>query len=79
MQRRRLLLSTRTQVSLVADLQRALDGSDVQVMALEDVAGETSVTVDAAFISRDITGLSLKAACWKSWRPVTACCGVHLS
>lgn len=60
MQARRLLLSARTQHGLDAELRSALDGSGVQVVALQDVAGETSVTVDAAFISRDITGLSLK-------------------
>ncbi len=60
MQARRLLLSACTQHSLAADLQLALQGSSVQVVTLEAVVDDDRVQVDAAFISRDITGLSLK-------------------
>jgi phosphoglycerate dehydrogenase-like enzyme len=72
---RRLLLSAHTRDTLATELQRALQGSDVQTVTLEDAAGDETITVDAAFISRDITGLSLKhlvlddlAACYRVLR-----------
>ena len=57
---RRLLLSARTRDTLGAELQRALEGSGVQAVTLEEAAADETITVDAAFISRDVTGLSLK-------------------
>ncbi len=68
---RRLLLSAKTAAGLAADLQ----GMNVQVVTLEAAAADDSVQVDAAFISRDVTGLSLKhvvlddlAACYRVLR-----------
>lgn len=57
---RKLLLSAKSQASLAADLQPLLQGSGVEVVTLEAAAADDAVQVDAAFISRDVTGLSLK-------------------
>ncbi|MFY9512127.1 MAG: D-2-hydroxyacid dehydrogenase, partial [Rubrivivax sp.] len=52
---RRLLLSAATQQALAGRLPAA-----VQVCVLEDIVDDDAQQVDAAFISRDITGLSTK-------------------
>ncbi len=71
----RLLLSARTQAALGDTLSNALQGKALQVVTLEDAAADDTLAVDAAFISRDITGLSLKhvvledlAACYRVLR-----------
>ena len=53
---RKLLLSAKTAAGLAAELQRL----PVEVVTLEAAAADDAVQVDAAFISRDVTGLSLK-------------------
>lgn len=53
---RRLLLSAKTAASMATGLQPL----GVEVVKLESAAADDSVQVDAAFISRDVTGLSLK-------------------
>jgi phosphoglycerate dehydrogenase-like enzyme len=58
--RRKLLLSARTQASLAAELQPLLQGMGLELVTLETAAADDRVQVDAAFISRDVTGLSLK-------------------
>jgi len=52
----RVLLSARCRDALAATI-----GPGVELLALEEIADDDTQTVDAAFISRDITGLSLKA------------------
>lgn len=81
---RRLLLSARTQASLWAALQRLLPGTGVEVVTLEAAAADERVQVDAAFISRDITGLSLKhvvldelAGCYRVLRRSPQLAWVH--
>ncbi len=71
----RLLLSARTHTSLAAPVTTALQGAALQVVTLEEAKADDTLTVDAAFISRDITGLSLKhvvldelAACYRVLR-----------
>jgi phosphoglycerate dehydrogenase-like enzyme len=71
----RLLLSARTHAALAPAIGAALQGTALQVVTLEEAAADDTLTVDAAFISRDITGLSLKhvvledlAACYRVLR-----------
>jgi phosphoglycerate dehydrogenase-like enzyme len=52
----RVLLSAR----MLRELGPALSEPAVELLVLEDIASDDTVTVDAAFISRDITGLSTK-------------------
>lgn len=80
---RKLLLSAKAQAGLAAELQPLLHGTGVKVVTLEDTADEP-VQVDAAFISRDITGLSLKhvvleelAACYRVLRRSQQLSWVH--
>lgn len=80
----RLLLSARTRAALAADIDRARQGRALELLALEDVATDDTVKVDAAFISRDITGLSLKhvvlqelAACYRVLRRSPRLAWVH--
>ena len=58
---RRVLVSRQAR-ELLAQQLGALDeaSAPVQFLVLEDLVGETSPALDAAFISRDITGLSTK-------------------
>ena len=72
---RKLLLSAQAQAGLAANLQPLLQGTGVEAVTLEAAAADERVQVDAAFISRDITGLSLKhvvldelAACYRVLR-----------
>lgn len=80
----RLLLSGRTREALKTDIARAAQGRALDIVTLEDVAEDDAVTVDAAFISRDITGLSLKhvvlqelAACYRVLRRSPQLAWVH--
>ena len=80
---RKLLLSAKAQAGLAAELQPLLHGTGVEVVTLEAIADEP-VQVDAAFISRDITGLSLKhvvleelAACYRVLRRSQQLSWVH--
>lgn len=57
---RKLLLSAKAQAGLAGELQPLLQGTGVAVVTLEAAADDDAVQVDAAFISRDVTGLSLK-------------------
>lgn len=57
---RRLLLSARTQAALAPALAAAGAGSAFEVVTLEQAADDDNLAVDAAFISRDVTGLSTK-------------------
>lgn len=81
---RQLLLSAQTQAGLAAELQPLLQGTGVEVVTLEAAATAEHVQVDAAFISRDITGLSLKhvvlqelAACYRVLRRSPQLSWVH--
>ena len=81
---RKLLLSARTLAGMSGELQRVLQGSGVEAVTLESAAADERVQVDAAFISRDITGLSLKhvvleelAACYRVLRRSTQLRWVH--
>ncbi len=56
----RVLVSRAVRDSLGADLVAAANGQPLQLLALEDIAADATQTVHAAFISRDITGLSTK-------------------
>jgi phosphoglycerate dehydrogenase-like enzyme len=75
----RVLLSERTRDALAPAI-----GSGVQLLALEDIAEDDTQAVDAAFISRDITGLSTKFvlmpelyACYRVLRRSPALAWVH--
>jgi phosphoglycerate dehydrogenase-like enzyme len=57
---KRLLLSAATRDALALALAEAASGHALEVVTLEQAADDESVAVDAAFISRDITGLSTK-------------------
>lgn len=81
---RKLLLSARTLAGMSGELQRVLHGSGVEAVTLESAAADERVQVDAAFISRDITGLSLKhvvleelAACYRVLRHSPQLSWVH--
>jgi phosphoglycerate dehydrogenase-like enzyme len=69
----RLLLSRATLGRLEAALRRIAPPSRLETVALEDVADDPAVTVDAVFISRDITGTSTKAVVGPT---LAACYGV---
>lgn len=56
----RLLLSARTRGELKPAIEAALGMRALELVTLEDVADDEAFTVDAAFISRDVTGLSTK-------------------
>lgn len=80
----RVLLSAATLHSLRPAIQATLGASTLELLALEDVASDDSVAVHAAFISRDITGLSTKqtvlpalAACYRVLRRSPALAWVH--
>jgi phosphoglycerate dehydrogenase-like enzyme len=57
---KRLLLSAATQQALGPALAEAAAGQPLAVVTLEQAADDEAALVDAAFISRDITGLSTK-------------------
>ncbi len=83
-QRPRLLLSAAAKNGLQVAVQADVRLQAVQVLALEDVADDEQVNVHAAFISRDITGLSTKqtvlpelAACYRVLRRSPALAWVH--
>lgn len=80
----KLLLSARTRQELAAGLHAAAAGLPLALVTLEEVANDNSVQVDAAFISRDITGLSTKhevlaelAACYRVLRRSPQLAWVH--
>jgi len=56
----RVLVSARVLAAQGDALRAAAAGLPVELLALEAIAGDEDATVDAAFISRDITGLSTK-------------------
>jgi phosphoglycerate dehydrogenase-like enzyme len=56
----RLLVSRAVRDKLGSTLMDAVAGCPLELLALEDIAHEAAQTVHAAFISRDITGLSTK-------------------
>lgn len=56
----RVLVSRAVRDSLGAELLAAASGRPLRLLALEDIAGDAMQTVHAAFVSRDITGLSTK-------------------
>jgi phosphoglycerate dehydrogenase-like enzyme len=81
---RRLLLSARTQAALAPALAAAGAGSAFEVVTLEQAADDDHLAVDAAFISRDVTGLSTKhqvqeplAGCYRVLRRSAALAWVH--
>ena len=57
---RRLLLSSQVLALHGGALRAAAQGAAVEFVVLEEAHADASQTVDAAFISRDITGLSTK-------------------
>jgi phosphoglycerate dehydrogenase-like enzyme len=56
----RVLLSALTHAALADQIQAACAGQALQRVTLEEAAADEHLTVHAAFISRDITGLSSK-------------------
>ena len=81
---RRLLLSLRTRHTLTPAVHAAGGDASVQLLTLEDVADDDACTVHAAFISRDVTGLSTKhhlqpelAACYRVLRRSPELAWVH--
>jgi phosphoglycerate dehydrogenase-like enzyme len=56
----RVLVSRAVRDSLGSALQDAASGRPLQLLALEDMASDATQTVHAAFVSRDITGMSTK-------------------
>ncbi len=82
--RPRVLLSAAALHSLAPAIQAAAGAGAVELLALEDVAVDERCTVQAAFISRDITGLSTKqqvlpelAACYQVLRRSPTLAWVH--
>ncbi len=82
--RPRVLVSAAARRSLQPAVFAALGAAAVELLALEDVAADDTCTVHAAFISRDITGLSTKqevlpelAACYRVLRRSPALAWVH--
>jgi phosphoglycerate dehydrogenase-like enzyme len=80
----RVLLSAAALRQLGPAIREAVGASAVSLLALEDVAEDDSVSVEAAFISRDLTGLSTKqrilpelAACYRVLRRSPALAWVH--
>lgn len=80
----RLLVSAQTRDQLGASIEAAAAGRPLELVTLEDVAGDVGQTVDAAFISRDITGLSTKhelreplASCYRVLRRSPQLAWVH--
>ncbi|MCU0937566.1 MAG: D-2-hydroxyacid dehydrogenase [Burkholderiaceae bacterium] len=55
------MLSAACREQLRAPIEEALGGDAVELVALEEIAADASQQVDAAFISRDITGKSSKS------------------
>ena len=56
----RVLVSRAVRDGVGTDLLAAANGQPLQLLALEDIAADATQTVHAAFVSRDITGLSTK-------------------
>ena len=82
--RPRLLLSARTRSELQPAIEAELGPRALELVTLEEVADDEAVTVDAAFISRDVTGLSTKhsvlaelAACYRVLRRSPELAWVH--
>lgn len=80
----RVLLSARARRELQPVIETTLGTRALELMTLEDVADDDSVTVDAVFISRDVTGLSTKhsvlaelAACHRVLRRSPKLAWVH--
>lgn len=80
----RVLLSAQVRHDLASAIRDAAGSRAVELVALEDVADDEGCRVDAAFISRDITGLSLKhsvqaelAACYRVLRRSPRLAWVH--
>lgn len=57
---KRLLLSAPTRRELAGPIAAVAAGHDLELVVLEEIVDDPSATVDAAFISRDITALSTK-------------------
>lgn len=57
---KRLLLSAQARRDLGETIAAAAAGHALELLNLEDIAGDESVDVHAAYISRDVTGLSTK-------------------
>jgi phosphoglycerate dehydrogenase-like enzyme len=80
----RLLLSARTRDAAANAIAAAAGGLPLEVLTLEHAAADDTATVHAAFISRDITGLSTKtdvlrdlAACYAVLRRSPQLAWVH--
>lgn len=80
----RLLLSAAARRNLLPAIHAEVGPHAVEVLALEEVATDDGLVVHAAFISRDITGLSTKqtvlpdlAACYRVLRRSPALAWVH--
>lgn len=80
----RLLLSAQARGELGVAIAQAAGERPLALVTLEDIAGDDTQAVDAAFISRDITGLSTKhqiheplAACYRVLRRSPALAWVH--
>lgn len=84
MTRRRLLLSARTRQHLHEGLVAVAAGHALELLALEDSVADEACSVHAAFISRDVTGLSTKhtvneplAGCYRVLRRSPQLAWVH--
>jgi phosphoglycerate dehydrogenase-like enzyme len=66
----RVLLSARTRDAAAAAIDAAAEGLPITLLSLEEAAQDEAATVHAAFISRDITGLSTKTS---AHRDLAAC------
>lgn len=55
----RLLLSARARDALAGDIAAARGGRALEVVTLEDAADDPCIQVHAAYVSRDVTGLSM--------------------
>jgi len=80
----RLLLSAQARGEYGAAIEAAAGGAALELVTLEAVAGDDTQAVDAAFISRDITGLSTKhqvleplASCYRVLRRSPNLAWVH--
>ena len=80
----RLLVSARTRDAAAEAINAAAAGLPMEVLTLEDAAQDDKATVHAAFISRDVTGLSTKthvlrelAACYAVLRRSPHLAWVH--
>lgn len=81
---RRLLVSARMRQQLHESIAAASAGHALELLTLEDIVDDDARTVHAAFISRDITGLSTKhevlaplAGCYRVLRRSTELAWVH--